>query len=267
MEFLKSWPVEHYGAAVVSGGSVVFEGDVDRVFDLASVTKLVVAYAALIAVEEGVFELGSALGPGTVQDLLAHTSGVGFASKIPERPVGERRIYSSAGFEILAEGIEREADMPFEQYLAEAVLDPLGMERTSLVGSAGHGMRSNVRDMAVFAAEVVSPTLLDAATVEKALTPVAPGVVGVVPGYGMQKPCPWGLGFEIKGAKEPHWTGASMPEDVAGHFGQAGTFLWVHRPTGRAMVALTDRAFGAWAKPLWAQTNDRVWASLEATLK
>ena len=50
MEFLRDWPVDHCGAAVLHGGSVSFEGDVDRLFGLASVTKPLVAYAVLIAV-------------------------------------------------------------------------------------------------------------------------------------------------------------------------------------------------------------------------
>lgn len=29
------------------------------------------------------------------------------------------------------------------------------------------------------------------------------------------------------------------------------------------MVALTDRDFGDWAKPLWAETNDAIWGELE----
>ena len=63
MDFLRDWPVDHCGAAVLHGGSVSFEGDVDRLFGLASVTKPLVAYAVLIAVEEGVFELSTPLGP------------------------------------------------------------------------------------------------------------------------------------------------------------------------------------------------------------
>ena len=97
-----------------------------------------------------------------------------------------------------------------------------------------------------------------------------PGLNGVVPGYGMQRPADWGLGFEIFGhpdSKQGLWFGASMPKDVAGHFGQAGTFLWLHRPTGRAAIALTDRAFGEWAKPLWTDFNDELWRELEEHAK
>lgn len=269
MEFLSDWPVEHSGAAIVHGGSVTVEGDIDRLFGLASVTKPIVAYAVLIAVEEGVFDLDTPLGPpgATVRDLLAHSSGIGFASTRPERRVRERRIYSSAGFEILASAIAAETEIPFPTYLEEAVLAPLGMARTRLAGSPGHGMESTVRDMVAFAQEVLDPKLLHISTLTAALTPTFPELHGVVPGYGMFKPCPWGLGFELKGAKQPHWIADNMPADVAGHFGQAGTFFWVHRPTQRAMVALTERPFGPWAKPLWAETNAKVWAHLEETLK
>ncbi|NLF89976.1 MAG: serine hydrolase, partial [Corynebacterium marinum] len=70
------------------------------------------------------------------------------------------------------------------------------------------------------------------------------------------------LGFEIKGDKDPHWTGSNMPADTFGHFGQSGTYLWVAPNTGRAMVALTDRPFGDWAKPLWSETNAAIWEEL-----
>ena len=70
-----------------------------------------------------------------------------------------------------------------------------------------------------------------------------------------------GLGFEVHGDKEPHWLGPSQPPGVFGHFGQAGTFLWVDRELGRGCVVLTDRDFGEWAVQRWAPFNDRVAAA------
>ena len=160
---------------------------------------------------------------------------------------GERRIYSSAGFEILADAIGEESGIDFPDYLREAVFDPLGMRDTNLYGSAGHGATSTVHDLLLFVAEVLQPTLLDAQTVADAASVQFPELSGIVPGYGMFKPCPWGLGFEVKGSKgasREHWTGALLPPDTIGHFGQSGTFLWVHRPSMRAMAVLTDYAFG-----------------------
>lgn len=261
LDKVKDWPVENVAAVLLNGGETTTTGDTSRVFELASVTKLLAAYGFLLAVEEGVFELDSPLGPegSTVRHLLAHASGVGMSSREPEKGVGERRIYSSAGFEILADEVADEAGMSFAEYLDLAVFQPLGMADTELYGSAGHEARSTAADLATFAREVLDPQLLHPDTLADALSVQFPDLRGVVPGYGMQRPCPWGLGFEIRGEKSPHWTGASMPEDIVGHFGQAGTYLWVHRPTHRAMVALTDRNFGSWAKPLWAETNDEIW--------
>lgn len=261
---VRLWPVKNASAAVIADGEVEKTGDTNRIFRLASVTKPVAAWGFLVAVEEGVFELDTPIGPGgaTVRHLLAHASGVPMGSWEPERALGERRIYSSAGFEILAEAVEKEAGMWFSEYLKQAVFDQLGMDNTELYGSAGHHMTSTVEDLTKFLREVLNPQLLHPTTVEEIFRVQYPDLAGIVPGYGRHNPSPWGLGFEIRGEKDPHWTGASMPADVAGHFGQFGTYIWAHRPTQRAMVALTDRNFGAWAKPLWAETNDAIWREL-----
>lgn len=262
---VQQWPVDTVAAAVIADGKVDGVGDADRVFELASVTKPVAAWGFLVAVEEGAFELDTPLGPegSTVRHLLAHASGVPMGGREAERAPEERRIYSSAGFEILADAVAQEAGMEFSRYLKEAVFTPLGMDDSQLYGSAGHEMTSTVADLTAFLQETLDPTLLHPSTVEDAFAVQYPDLIGTVPGYGMQKPNPWGLGFELRGQKDPHWTGSSMPEEVAGHFGQSGTYIWVHRPTQRAMVALTDRAFGKWAKPLWAETNDTIWRELE----
>ncbi|ALC06426.1 beta-lactamase class C [Corynebacterium deserti GIMN1.010] len=261
---LESWPVDNVSASVVADGSVSTFGDVNHVFELMSVTKLLASYGYLVAIEEGVFELDSPLGPegSTVRHLMSHASGVAFGKPVAEKGVAERRIYSSAGIDILAGAVAEEAEMPYSQYLREAVFEPLGMDRTELWGSAGHEARSTVADLTKFAQELIEPTLISAETLAEAFTVQFPDLIGTVPGYGMQKPCPWGLGFEIKGQKSPHWTGDTMPEKTVGHFGQSGTYLWVVPNSGRAGVVLTDRDFGPWAKPLWTTFNDEVWAEL-----
>ena len=87
---LDEWPVAVVSAAVmVDTGTerrvVARHGDRDRVQELASVTKLLVAFAALVAVEEGAIELTDPAGPdgATVEHLLAHASGVGFDDRTP----------------------------------------------------------------------------------------------------------------------------------------------------------------------------------------
>ncbi|MGC4932788.1 serine hydrolase domain-containing protein [Gordonia sp. DT30] len=258
---LAQWPVDNVSAALMTGGRVVAEhGDTDRVFELASVTKLLVAEAILVAVEEGAITLDAAAGPpgATVAHLLSHASGLAFGTRDVEAAPGTRRIYSSAGFEVAAEAVEQAAGIPFADYLREGVCQPLGLRATVLDGPAGHGARSNVTDLAVFAGDLLAPTVLSPATVDRARQVWYPGLDGFVPGYGKHRPNDWGLGFELRAHKSPHWTGTQNSPGTFGHFGQSGTFLWVDPVLDAACVVLTDRTFGAWAKPLWSEFNDAV---------
>lgn len=261
LEAIARWPVDHAAAAVVgAGGGPSTTGPIDRSFDLASVTKLLSAYAVLIAVEEGTIDLDEPAGPpgSTVRHLLAHASGLGFDTGVlvaPER----KRIYSNTGFEVLGEHVEKAAGMAFGHYLREAVIEPLGLTTTDLADrSPAQGARSTVEDLARFADELLAPTLVDPATMAEATTVQLPGLDGVLPGFGTQHPNDWGLGFELKDAKAPHWTGSACSPATFGHFGAAGTFLWVDPVARLALVALTDRAFGPWAANAWPALSDAV---------
>jgi CubicO group peptidase (beta-lactamase class C family) len=260
------WPVDHVGAALVraDGSEAVTVGDTDREFRIASVTKLLTAYAVLVAVEEGAVEWDEPAGPdgSTVRHLAAHASGLSFSDGVVQAQPGARRIYSNAGFEVLAETVETNAGMPFAQYLTEAVLQPLAMSHTVLDGSAAAGAVSTVADLVRFAGELQAPTLVHPETLREATAVAFPGLDGVLPGYGRQKPNDWGLGFEIRDGKSPHWTGAHSSPRTFGHFGQSGTFLWVDPDAGAAAVVLTDRDFGPWAIEAWPVWTDGVLASL-----
>lgn len=261
LDLVKEWPVDNFAAAVIDGDDIHRVGDLGKVFELMSVTKPLSSYGFLMAMEEGIFELDTPLGPegSTVRHLLAHASGLDFADRDKVRTApGERRIYSSAGFEVLADHIAEATGIAFPEYLDEAVCQPLGMTSTVLEGSAGHGASGSLADLVAFARELVAPRLLAAATLEEAVSEQFRGLDGLVPGYGMHKPCEWGLGFELRGAKHPHWTGQHNSPATFGHFGQSGTLLWVQPEIDTALVVLTDRDFGDWAKPLWPELSDRV---------
>jgi CubicO group peptidase (beta-lactamase class C family) len=258
------WPVDHVAAAVVtdSAYTAVTAGETARVFRLASVTKLLTAYAALIAVEEGAVDWDTPAGPpgATLRHLAAHASGLSFSEgKVQAKP-GARRIYSNVGFDALGETIAEATGMPFADYLHEAVCEPLGMTATRLDGSPAADAVSSVDDLARFAAELRVPTLT--ATLDDATRVAFPGLDGLLPGYGRQSPNDWGLGFEIRDGKSPHWTGAGSSPATYGHFGQSGTFLWVDPEAGAAAVVLTDRDFGPWAIEAWPLWTDGVLAGL-----
>ena len=123
-------------------------------------------------------------------------------------------------------------------------------------------MSSTCADLIRFAAELQAPTLVSAQTAAEATSVAFPGLDGVLPGFGRQSPNDWGLGFEIRDGKSPHWTGAHSSPATFGHFGQSGTFLWVDPDAGAACVVLTDRDFGPWAVEAWPPFTDRVLAAL-----
>jgi CubicO group peptidase (beta-lactamase class C family) len=260
------WPVPHAAAAVVAADGTVLAvaGEQEREFRLASVTKPLVAYAVLIAVEEGAVSWDDPAGPdgSTVRHLAAHASGVSFEDGVVQAKPGVRRIYSNRGFELLADAVAAGAGMPFDEYLHEAVLEPLRMRSKRLEGSPAAGAVSTGADMARFAAELQTPTLVSAVTVDEATSVAFPELAGILPGYGRQTPNDWGLGFEIRDGKSPHWTGAHSSPRTYGHFGQSGTFLWVDPEAGVACVVLTDRDFGPWAIEAWPPFTDRVLAAL-----
>jgi CubicO group peptidase (beta-lactamase class C family) len=268
VRLIEQWPVDNAATAVVTADGTVVgsHGDTARKFRLASVSKPLTAYAALIAIEEGVVELDTPAGPdgSTVRHLLAHTSGLAFDAHKAMAEPGTRRLYSNAGFEQLADTRAEHSGIPFARYQAEALFGPLGMTGSSLDGSPAAGAVSTVDDLVAFAAELQAPKLLDPATVTEATNVVFPGLSGVLPGFGHQKPNDWGLGFEIRDHKSPHWTGSASSPRTFGHFGQSGTFLWVDPDAGAACVALTDRAFGPWAAEVWPRYTDAVLADLGA---
>jgi CubicO group peptidase (beta-lactamase class C family) len=150
----------------------------------------------------------------------------------------------------------------FADYLAEGVLAPLGMIATQLTGPAGFGAVSTCADLTRFAAELQAPVLLAPQTVAEATTVAYPGLDGILPGYGRQHPNDWGLGFELRDHKRPHWTGSRNSPQTFGHFGRSGTFLWVDPKAGVACIALTDRDFDQWAKDAWPTFSDAVLAEL-----
>lgn len=257
---IDGWPSANSAAAVVtSDGVVEARGDVNRRFRLASVTKLLTALCVHLAVEEGSVDLDDEAGPpdSTVRHLLAHASGLGPDGSVVASPAS-RRIYSNAGYEVLAEHVAERTAMPFDEYLREGLLEPLGMGATVLDGSPAHGAVSTVADLALLAREFLHPQLFASQTIEAATRPAFADLVGVLPGFGRQAPNAWGLGPEIRGHKAPHWTGRLNSPETFGHFGQAGTFLWVDPVARVALVALTDEPFGAWAAEAWPQLADDV---------
>ena len=267
------WPVRHGGVALVTPSGVEerwVEGtDPSASWPVASVTKLLTTMAALAAVDRGHLDLDRRVDPegATVRHLLAHAAGWPHtAGQGRRRPVGQRRIYSNTGFRLLGEAVADSVGTSFETWLASAVLDPLGMRSTRLAEHDGveadpaAGAVATLADLVLLArcllgrgAPVTGPKLFAEAT-----TVQFPGLAGLVPGVGRFDPCDWGLGFELRDRKQPHWMGERRSPAAFGHFGASGCFVWVDPEVELAAVAVTDRDFndGRWAMATWPAWSD-----------
>ena len=162
-----------------------------------------------------------------MRHLLAHASGLPFEAGAPIAKPGTRRIYSNAGFEAAAERIAANAEMPFAEYLQKAVLSPLGMKAESCAARRRAGLHGTLEDLVAFARELLAPTLIAPETLAEATSVQFPGLAGVIPDLGRFDPNDWGLGFELKGSKQPHFSGTLTSPRTFGHWGGSGTFLWV----------------------------------------
>ncbi len=240
-----------------AGGAMDTTGPASRPFRWASVTKLLTTLAALDAVQRGLIGLDEPAPPGaTIRHLLAHASGLAFDSDALLAKPGQRRIYSNRGIEIVAEVLAARSGQPFERLLADEILLPLGLGGTRLDGSPAWGAVGPLTDLMNLAVELASPSLVHEDLLAEATRVAFPGLSGVLPGFGRQASCDWGLGFEIRDSKAPHWTGSRNSARTFGHFGRSGSFLWVDPDAGLACAGLADRDFDEWAKQAWPRLAD-----------
>jgi CubicO group peptidase (beta-lactamase class C family) len=270
------WPVRRGGAAAVTPTAVreqwVDSTDPAVELPIASVTKLLTTMAALAAVQASHVDLDQRVDQegATVRHLLAHASGLP-QDEGRRRPVGTRRVYSNAGFRLLAEVVADAVGTSFEGWLASTVLGPLDLGATRLAERGGieadpaAGAVSTLADLVRLArclldrgAPVIGPELFAEATSVQ-----FPGLAGVVPGVGRFDPCDWGLGFELRDGKRPHWMGERRSTAAFGHFGSTGCFLWVDPEAGLAAAAITDRDFDdqRWAMSTWPAWSDSLSAA------
>jgi CubicO group peptidase (beta-lactamase class C family) len=126
-----------------------FAGDADErsLFALASLTKPLVAVAALVAAEEGAIDLDAPVADHlpsyhrpateaiTARHLLAHASGLPESAKgvealevEPAWPRASRRVYSNEGFHVLGALIAAATGIDHRTYVTEAVFQAGGLD-------------------------------------------------------------------------------------------------------------------------------------------
>lgn len=234
-------------AAIVLGreGERERRGDVQLLRPWRSVTKTLTGCGAALALQEGYVDLEDPAGPpgATLRHLLAHASGYFYESESTLQAPGLRRHYSNFGIDEAARHIERALGRDYGGWIQERIVEPLGMDSLQWSGSASVGAQGSLADLALFAGELLQPTLLEPRWFAEFTGVQFPELVGIMPGFGKQSPNPFGLGLEVRGTKSPHWTGARNSESTVGHFGMRGTAFWVDPVAELALVVGTSHDF------------------------
>ncbi len=210
---------------------------------------MAVALALGIENDWGDFTYDKSMGPigSTMATVLSHASGLGLEENDPRIGVGEKRLYSNYGVDLVVEKVCQ--GHPPSEWLSQRVFSALGMSTTSLVGRPSAGVEGSTSDMATLALAWLRPDAISVETRNRAIRPYAPHLSGITPGFGSFSPNPWGLGPEIRGEKE-HWMG-DWPATSFGHFGQSGSLMLISPSEKIALVATSTEPFGPWAKELW----------------
>ena len=220
----------------------------------------------------------------------------------PEFEPGTQRWYSNAGYVQAARLLEAASGMTCAAYLHEAVLAPLAMDaslglapaeapRTARVWQSGRygddelfnserfrrdgppqgGGFATARAYGKLLSCLLAGgtadggALLAEETVEEMLAPQFGPLPGGVNGVGEWPDLCWGLGFDVRGRREPHWAGPSLGPRTASHFGASGTLAWLDPDRGLGLVALANRgSYSGWWREPWAALGSAVTAAAAA---
>jgi beta-lactamase class C len=214
----------------------------------------------------------------------------------PGHAPGEQVQYSNVGYGLLALVVEHTTRMPFPQALEHFVLKPLG-----IVGTLGGQLAAlpvqlaDVRGthaggpiepfnsgfwrglglpwaglitdaagaLALVCAFAGTPSgFLRETTRIAATTNQTGGLAGGFAAPMLWPDCPWGLGPELRGQKQPHWAPAGMTESF-GHSGASGCLAWADPITDTAWVILGTRtAESGWLLRRGAALSQAILAAL-----
>ena len=208
----------------------------------------------------------------------------------------------NAGYALADRLLEQAAEMPVREYLHGALLEPLGMDaslglsaedaaRTAVVrepGLLGAGRAAvqrrtlprrrlvlgrRLRQRSVASRVPVAllrrgraddAALLAPETVDEMLAPQFGELPGEVAGIARWPNCAWGLGFDVRGTREPHWAGDAVTPTASTHFGASGALAWLDRERDLGLVALASRGtYSGWGMQAggWADLSSAVAAA------
>jgi uncharacterized protein YbbC (DUF1343 family)/CubicO group peptidase (beta-lactamase class C family) len=293
----------------------------DTIFDLASLTKVVATTTAVMQlIEKGALRTNDPVAKYipefgengkedvTIRELLTHHSGLprsldltqpwegrdtAFRMVFSETlmdPPGSRFVYSDINFVVLGALVERVSGKRLDEYCAENIFQPLGMNHTRFLppaswsskiaptqfdehdkmlrgtvhdptarrmgGVAGHaGLFSTADDLARFADFLLQGgTVLSPLMIEKMTTPQQPPTSDVLHGFG------WDIDSPFSSNR-----GELLPVGSFGHTGFTGTSLWID-PTTRTYIILLTNAVHPHGKGSALALRSEIATAVTATL-
>jgi beta-lactamase class C len=189
-----------------------------------------------------------------------------------ERPPETRVQYSNVGYGLLGLIVENLTGQSFAAALEQLVLSPLGIrgylgdEPPARVAALAdvHSIHNGTplepfnssfwRSLALPWAGLVTDAagalalvrafmdvpsgFLRPATLAEAMRDQTLGLSGGFLEPLLWAPCPWGLGPELRGDKQPHWAPAQAGPGSFGHLGASGSLAWADPATGLAWAIL-----------------------------
>ena len=253
-----------------SAGNEYIYGDKNKVYELASITKLFSAITICETAAAGFIDLDEVVKDSRfnyeetyLKDLISHAGGISFKGEIPQIKPRTKRIYSNLGFEIagnyLSNKISKEfGETTFIDIFNQGLKTILTRQQDSILdlyGSCAFASRGNLLAIGQLLREMREPTFIDGQAHKTMITTYLEGLSGVIPGWGRSENCGFGYGYEIKEDKFPHWMGTKSSAQTFGHF---GCFV-LHDPIENiSIAALGDKPFELWAKKAWPVYVDEI---------
>lgn len=210
---------------------------------------------------------------------------------------GEELRYSNAGPALAARGASVIDGRDFHAILEEEILTPVGLHnivprpapdldaRIAIVAGAARnsgpaesynsqywrelgitwgGYFGSAQDVLRFATSFVPDQVspLSPETRREMTIDQTGGVPGGVNSAGVRwERGSWGLGWEVKGDKDRHWTGTLTSPGTWCHWGQSGTLVWVDPDRELGLAVFGNRTVAnAWPlrPPRWSDLSDAV---------
>ena len=181
-------------------------------------------------------------------------------------PAGSQWSYSNFGFGLAGEIIARFSHRGYHEFVTEEILTPLAMRDSYLrppesvwdriawvwlptephtaherynspyfrrLGIPWGGLYTTPEDLAVFAQTVLQGgahggrRILGAATAREMTRNQLSESIRDTSGVARWRTASWGIGWDVKGNKVPHHSGALTSPATFGHTGSSGSMLWV----------------------------------------